>query len=288
MNENQRPIWIIVFAILLACIAVRAKGQEIASGAAVTDASASERSPESDLPDELTTMQLGDRVYVVRRASAGKHRASAGRHRASAGRHAGTPSHARPSSLTSSRPSHAIVSAQPAQFDSDSDPDGWLAIVMLLDADDQPVIRRATARFELIPRVPTQDFTGYVDANIKTRTWSVPLNFAADGVARVRLPLTTPLSPLVGWPATSQPAVGSMGGYYSRRRDIIRHATPFFASRTAVTDTRRLGGARNAIGLARFGELKMRVSVPSEGVFDAMAPVALRPSVLVDTRWPYQ
>jgi hypothetical protein len=29
LKKNQRPIWIIIFAILLACIAIRTNGQEI-------------------------------------------------------------------------------------------------------------------------------------------------------------------------------------------------------------------------------------------------------------------
>ena len=189
----------------------------------------------------------------------------------------------------SARPKYAYVSAQIAQFDADADPDGWLANVMLMDAEDRPVsVPRASAKFELMPRVPTHDFTGYVNANVKPISWTVPLQFSADKVAIARLKLRQPLSPLAGWTSESHPAVGAAGGFYSSRRGIIRHSHPDYRSRTAATDRQYRGGAIDAIGLAGYGQLKVRVSVPGEGTFDAVAPIELRPAVLVDTRWPYQ
>ncbi|WP_145208834.1 hypothetical protein [Planctomycetes bacterium TBK1r] len=291
MNENQRPLWIIIFAILLASIALRTKGQGISDtpqSEATTPseaASQSEAASPSEVitadqvvgPDEAaqyTEMRIGDRVVLVKRASAER---------------ASSPHRERAKPARSMRPKSAFVSAEIAQFDSDADPDGWLASVMLMGSDDQPVaVRRATARFELTPRLPTHDFTGYVDANITPVQWNVPLTFAEDGVATVRLPLQKPLAPLIGWPSTSHPAVGRAGGFHSSRRGIIRHTTSAFQDRTALSDSQSRPAAWSAIGMASFGQLKIRVSVPGEGVFDAVTPIALRPSVLVDTRWPYQ
>jgi hypothetical protein len=34
--------------------------------------------------------------------------------------------------------------------------------------------------------------------------------------------------------------------------------------------------------------LRVRISVPTEGVFEAATGVFIRPSVLVDTQWPYR
>ncbi|QDV43349.1 hypothetical protein Enr13x_32050 [Stieleria neptunia] len=273
LNENQRPLWIIIFAILLASIALRTKGQGISvtSPPPATSPDPSLSPSEADL---YTEMRIGDRVVRVKRASAAQ--ASAGQQGQA------TPARRR-------RPQSAFVTAEIAQFDSDVDPDGWLASVMLIGSDDQPVVvRRATARFELTPRLPTHDFTGYVDANVKPIQWNVPLKFADDAVATVRLPLRDPIAPLIGWPATSHPAVGRAGGFHASRRGIIRHTATAFQDRTVLTASPSRQGARSVIGMASFGQLKIRVSVPGEGVFDAVTPIALRPSVLVDTRWPYQ
>lgn len=274
LNEHQRPLWIIIFAILLASIAIRTNGQGIAD------------SPPQTPSSNVTEVRFGDRTYFLEKAPV----PTTGRGSADSSEQdeLSLPWTSR-GSLSSARPKYAFVSAELAQFDSDADPDGWRAKVYLLDRDDQPVrVRRATAKFELMPRLPTHDFTGYVDANLSPIVWSVPLTFADDGTATARLPLQNRIAPLVGWPSTSHPAVGQAGGFYSQRRGIIRHTTPSMQSRTAVTDVRRRGGARDAIGMASFGELSVRVSVPGEGVFAAVCPVELRMPVLVDTRWPYQ
>ncbi|MCA9139589.1 MAG: hypothetical protein KDB00_22600 [Planctomycetales bacterium] len=284
MNRHQRPIWIIIFAILMACVAIRTRGQEISDAAS----SASEASPSSETSPtavpgpsaepQYNTIQIGDQIYRVERSSVP---ANAGD--AMADNTLVDLGHLR------QRPKYAFVSAEIAQMDFDANPDGWLAHVMLMDSNDRPVVvGRATAKFELVPRLPTHDFTGYVNANVKSMTWTMPLHFDQDAMATVRLKLRNPITPLIGWPSTSHPAVGQAGGFFSSRRGIIRHATPQYDARTEVTDRWNRSGALGAIGMASFGELKVRVSVPGEGVFDAVAPVALRPSVLVDTRWPYQ
>lgn len=248
MKTHHRPLWIIIFAILLASIAIRAKGQGLSDA---TTGQLIQNTPESP----------GDQVATAKRVRRVK----------------------------STRPQYAFVSAELAQFDSDADPDGWIGTILLLDSDDQPTIpHRANAKFEMMPRVPTHDFTGYVNANVKPITWSMPLKFGDDGSAKVRLKLDKAIQPLIGWPSTSHPAVGNAGGFYSRRRGIIRHTTPGYDPPTSLSDLQRCGGATQFIGVASFGQLKVRVSVPGRGVFDAVTPVTLRPSVLVDTRWPYQ
>ncbi|QEF99704.1 hypothetical protein Mal15_37700 [Stieleria maiorica] len=277
MNENQRPLWIIIFAILLASIAIRSNGQE--TNGQDTQSHRNAETQSSDDASAYTEMQIGERIVMVKRASAESDTAAASTPAIPSGRQ----------TARSQRPKSALVSAEIAQFDSDSDPDGWLAKVMLIGNDDCVVtVRRATARFELMPRLPTHDFTGYVDANLKPIVWNSPLQFAADGIATVRLPLRNPIAPLTGWPATSHPAVGDAGGFHASRRGIIRHTSPAFESPTALTDRHDRASARSAIGMASFGQLRVRVSVPGEGVFDAVTPITLRPAVLVDTRWPYQ
>ena len=241
MQFSTRPLWIIVFAILLASIAIRVRGDQ----------------------PELTAVQP-------------PHASEQQSHDAS--KRAG------------SRPKYAVVSAQLAQFDADSDPDGWAAKVILFDKRDRIVVpKRANARFELQVRVPTHDFTGYVNANHAPVTWSEPLQFDRNGIAQVRLPLRQPLKPLVGWSADSHPAVGERQQRHRLRSDHFNRSTSgALISRVAATGLAQREGALNAIGLGHFAQLKVRVSVPTEGVFDAATAVPLRPSVLVDTRWPYQ
>lgn len=261
MNENQRPLWIIIFAILLASIALRTNAQE------------------------TTEIQFGQKTLLVDRFVDQRSHGPLADSQDSISQDSMLPA----PMANPGRPRAAFLSAELAQFDADQDPDGWLARVLLMGADDRPVIvARATARFELMPRLPTHDFTGYVNANIKPIVWTMPLKFDQQGGAIVRLPLDHPITPLAGWPSFSHPAVGQAGGFYSSRRGIIRHTTPAFESRTALTDDQRYGGAQGSIGMASFGQLQLRVSVPGEGVFEAVAPVQLKPSVLVDTRWPYQ
>lgn len=281
LKTHHRPLWIIIFAILLASIAIRTKGQGLSDGVG------NDSAPEAG--GGVTTMQIGDQLVEVERVVTSQNGTRAPEIPAGEPGPQGTVPVSATPKRTSMRPKYAFVSAELAQFDSDPDPDGWTATVMLLGKDDAPVrVRRANARFELMPRIPTHDFTGYVDANVKSITWSVPLKFEADGTATSRLKLRTPIRPLAGWPSTSHPAVGRAGGFYSQRRGIIRHTTPGYDGHTALTDLQHRGGEGQYIGMARFGELKVRISVPGEGVFDAVAPVSLRPSVLVDTRWPYQ
>lgn len=173
------------------------------------------------------------------------------------------------------RPKYVEVTARLANFDADSDPDGWRAEVALRDAGDNPVSMRAWASFELMPRIPLDDFRA-TDARTLPVRWSIPLRFDPDGIARVKLPLQAALRPMLG------PEASARTGSKSLRTVSMGSLFPTAGAEQAT----RLDEQR--VGMSWWGELKLRVSVPTEGVFETAVPVQVRPSVLVDTQWPYR
>jgi len=178
------------------------------------------------------------------------------------------------------RPAYVELVASLSNFDSDADPDGWRAEIVLRDRNDRPVVMRANASFELTPRVATADHRRFVNATGKPIRWSMPLEFDADGVARVKLPLRDSLKPMLGWNSAIYPPSGTR---VRNSRPNVRYSHSRHARRSFVTSD-----LRNLIGTPSTGEMRVRVSVPTEGVFEAAAPVFIRPSVLVDTQWPYR
>lgn len=62
------------------------------------------------------------------------------------------------------------------------------AEVALLDRDDQPVLARATATFDLTPRVATQESDRFVNATNHPIRGTRRLSFNADVVAQIKLP----------------------------------------------------------------------------------------------------
>lgn len=178
------------------------------------------------------------------------------------------------------RPRYVELVASLSNFDPDADPDGWRAEIVLRDRNDHPVVMRANATFELTPRVATADHRRFVNATGKPIRWSMPLEFDGDGVARVKLPLRDSLKPMLGWNSAIYPPSGSRLG---ASRPNVRYSHSRHARRSFVTSD-----LRNLIGTPSTGEMRVRVSVPTEGVFEAAAPVFIRPSVLVDTQWPYR
>jgi hypothetical protein len=170
-----------------------------------------------------------------------------------------------------SRPAYAQLQATLANFDSDAQPDGWRVEITLRDRQDRPLAVRARATIELMPRVPMADHIRYVDADTAPIRWSMPLEFDQDSVARMKLPLRRSLRPMLGWPSAIDPPARHRG------------RNPFGRKRTFVTTD-----LRNLIGTPNVGEMRVRVAVPTEGVFEAVTLVPIRPSVLVDTNWPYR
>ncbi|MGB7345689.1 MAG: hypothetical protein WBD20_15850 [Pirellulaceae bacterium] len=212
-----------------------------------------------------------------------------------------TPNHSHPSVVqqtasetqdwvpdAASRPAYLQLSAQLANFDADADPDGWRAEIVLRDSKDRPVVARGQARFELMPRVPTGDFHNYVDANIRPITWTQNVQFDADGVARFQLPLRSPLRPVFGWASAIYPASGLRTMIYDNQSQIHRSGIHSRGSSSRRLGTAIKGDGRNNLGNPAFGELRVKLSIPTEGVFESVTVTPIRPSVLVDTHWPYR
>ncbi|MCG8652018.1 MAG: hypothetical protein MI861_19410 [Pirellulales bacterium] len=180
------------------------------------------------------------------------------------------------------RPAYVELSAQLANFDADADPDGWRAQVILRDRLDRPAPMRATARFELRPRmVSTVTGRQFEDAAVRPIGWSVPLNFDEQGVAQLKLPLRDSLKPALGWPR-------SLNSRWAQRRSRPAISRPDSRDRWNGAAAHLTDDLRQALGPAVWGQLTVRVSVPTEGVFESVVPVRVRPPVLVDTSWPYR
>jgi hypothetical protein len=187
---------------------------------------------------------------------------------------------ARPRLKGDARPAYVDLSAELANFDADPDPEGWRVDVVLRDRKDRPVTIRSYATFELIPRVSTADHQRFVNGSRNPIRWSMPLEFGDDSVARVKLVLRQPMATQLGWSSAIYPPSGM------RWRNAGRNVGGLHASsraRTAATSD-----LRNLVGTPSSGELRVRVSVPTQGVYEAVTPVWIRPSVLVDTQWPYR
>ena len=175
------------------------------------------------------------------------------------------------------RPAYVELHASLSNFDADADPDGWRVDVILRDHNDKPVSMRASATFELMPRLPSADFHQFVNARSLPVRWSMPLDFDDDQIARVKLPLRKSLQPVLGWPSSLYDTD------LTRNRRYGRHLTVYGSRRTFVTED-----LRATLATPTHGQLSVRVSVPTEGVFKATVPVRVRPPVLVDTNWPYR
>lgn len=135
------------------------------------------------------------------------------------------------------RPAFAALEASVANWNGDVRPDGWVARVQVFDDLGRPVSFAGSASFELVPRVPSADYTRFVAVRGKRLRWSTTLTTDRTGGATVRLPLRRSL------PHTSDGHV------------------PF------------------------SGVMRVRLAVPTAGVYDAESVVAINPPGLVDTLW---
>lgn len=171
------------------------------------------------------------------------------------------------------RPAYVEMSAALANFDADADPDGWRAAVVVRDRNDQPVTMRATATFELKPRLWSITEDKRIGHQAESIKWTQQLVFNDEGIAEVKLPLRKSLRSLLGW-----------------REDSRAMRTTLFGSSNFQSTRKRRSFAtadvRQVIGTPRYGHLSVRVAIPTEGVFESVSTVEIRPSVLVDTQWP--
>ena len=187
--------------------------------------------------------------------------------------------------LANARAHYLQVGASLANFDADPTPDGWRMQLVLRDREDRPVVQRSNARIELIPRV-----SRYSPSRLegtKPLRWSVPLEFDDDGVARFKLPLRNSQRSQLGWP--SDTALRSFSHRTTSRHSYSRSAGDWYVRgkyNSGRLPTVIRSNLQDRVTIPEVGELRVRVSVPSQGTFEAITTVSIRPSVLVDTRWP--
>ena len=177
------------------------------------------------------------------------------------------------------KPLYLQVAAGLVNFDRDAEPDGWNAELVLRDENDLPVIMRANAKFELEVRPEYSSNRRAIEIH-KPIVWSKSLTFDDRGVARVRLPLRGSLKPKLGWP----PGAPMRSGIRSRSTSVYSGGLRYQNRRQLVLTSDLV----NHRTIAEYGLLRVRVSVPTQGVFEADATVLTRPPVLVDTHWPYR
>ncbi|MGV3485877.1 MAG: hypothetical protein ACO1RT_15780 [Planctomycetaceae bacterium] len=158
------------------------------------------------------------------------------------------------------KPAYAVLAAQLANWDADSEPDGWRCSVQLRDAADHPCRPEAAyAVFELRLRVPRRDVIDYRDLPTESIRWSQKLEFPSTGAAEVKLPLRRRLPSFY----VDDPDVSN----FSARLGLADWSLPTFAPPVV-------------------GVLAVRVSVPSVGVFEAIDGVLVDEPLLVDSPWP--
>jgi hypothetical protein len=174
------------------------------------------------------------------------------------------------------RPESVELESRLANFDADLETDGWRAELVLRDRNDNIVALPAIATFE---REDTRSarYRSEIRRSFFAASLVMPLAFDERGVARrVKLPLRSSLRSALGWSTASD--VGSQ-----LHRDDAASVRRWKPGRTFVTlDTNWL------ITTPDSGEFWVRVTVPGDGIYEAVAAVRIRPSVLVDTQRPYR
>jgi hypothetical protein len=176
-------------------------------------------------------------------------------------------------------PTHAVLNAVLGNWDSDLQPDGWEAQVQLLDKSGSPVVpSQAYAVFELRLLTPSHDRNAFEEVLSKPIRWSMKLEFDVRGLSTVQLPLRTRLP--------SGPGGGSV------HRRLTSHRNPRFEMAeqsgryVGLANSRSRGVQSQAIANPAWGVIRVRVSVPSVAVLEAIDAVATDELGLTNTAWP--
>ncbi|KAA1261918.1 hypothetical protein LF1_44790 [Rubripirellula obstinata] len=185
------------------------------------------------------------------------------------------------------RPVSVDLKSALANFDADASPDGWRASVVIRDANANPVIMRSMATFTLVPRLALWDRNRFMDSDTEAMTWSMQLRFDEHGVANVTLPLRRSLESNFGW--SSAGSSFPFDSISSRSRNHERFRSGNIAISRVYSSNRRrsVGGiSYTRVDVPSTGMMRVRVSVPTEGVFEAETMVRLRPANFVSPSWP--
>ncbi len=155
-----------------------------------------------------------------------------------------------PRETTAGRIESVDVVAHLANLDRDAGTDGWIAHIILRNADGVPMIARANATITVIPGWLATDGISFVSSSTVATRYSENLSFDESGIAHV----------CIQDRSTNE-----------NRESLYDERHSFRAPK--VYDSR----GRNlypSFGPHVFAVLKVRVSVPTQGVFDAETIVA--------------
>ncbi|MGB7328497.1 MAG: hypothetical protein WBD31_26710 [Rubripirellula sp.] len=248
--QLDRPIMIVIFAIVVILVTGRASASEGTGICDCPNTVACVHSADHHETLAAVPIQLDGETFFVQPAETNT-------------------AHQRESANRQGKPRYAIVAASLANFDADAAADGWRAEVVLMNDKDQPVTpQRARATFELA--------SGFDETPMR---WTTSLEFDDRGVAVTRLPAPTSFHNRIQ--SHYSFSNHDKSGRNSSLRGRERH-------RRFLVDSldSRLVGSREQIGVPGRvwdGRLSVRVSVPSAGVFSAGIHVPVDSGAFLDT-----
>lgn len=179
------------------------------------------------------------------------------------------------------KPTYVAMNAELANWDADSEPDGWRCRLLILDQFDQSMVPGAIfATFELHLRVPRRDRNGFRDIQTEAIRWSKRLECDELGIHDVKLPLRTPLPIFIADSAHPSRHAGSRKASFSRQERV--------ADRFRELNLAAGNGSAFSVTEAApaYGVLTVRVSVPTVGILEATDPVLVDEPMLVDSTGP--
>jgi len=179
------------------------------------------------------------------------------------------------------KPVYVVMAADLANWDADSEPDGWRCRVQIRDQFDG-LVRPSSfyATFELQLRVPRRDRNGFDDLRMESIRWSQRLEADAAGIATVKLPLRTRLPGSSAGRGGPSRLAGSQKPMFSREERVSER---FRESKISAGN-----GWVDSVAEPRpaFGIMSVRVSIPGIGILAADDPVLADEPLLVDSNWP--
>ncbi len=179
------------------------------------------------------------------------------------------------------KPTYVVRNADLANWDADSEPDGWRCRLLILDQFDQSMIPGSIfATFELRLRVPRRDRNGFRDIQTEAIRRSKRLACDELGIHDVKLPLRTPLPTFFADAAHPSRHAGSRKASFSRQERVADR----------FRELNLAGGNGSAFSVTEaapaYSVLTVRVSVPTVGILEATDPVLIDEPMLVDSTWP--
>lgn len=182
-------------------------------------------------------------------------------------------------------PAYVQLYAELSNFDRDADPDGWHASVVIRSGGGSVVDVFGRATFEILEhsqRYGRQSTGGSLVGIRPLARWSVPLQFDDQGVAKVTLPASTALQRRLGW--------NSVATIHNGTRIAARHERHRWNRVRDDLNQRRFvsHNVRDRIDFPTSSWLRVRLMIPEQRSLEAVAPIDIRPAILVDMPQKYR